>query len=277
VPELPEVETVRRGLAELIVSARIADVEMLGARTFRRVDDRDAFRAVVAGSTVSRVDRHGKYLLIGFAEHPAVELVIHLRMSGQLLWSSSRDGVGRPLHTHAVLHFDGLDGELRFVDPRTFGEWYLTTDRRELAHLGPDALVLASDPDAFAAVVGGTRAAVKPLLMDQRRVAGIGNIYADEIAHRARVRIDRPGSSLTRPARRRLAEATSAILGRAIELGGTTLDDEQYVDLFGQPGGAGGVHAVHARAGMPCPTCGRAITRTVIGGRSAYWCRTCQR
>jgi formamidopyrimidine-DNA glycosylase len=174
--------------------------------------------------------------------------------------------------------FAGMVGELRFVDPRTFGEWYLTVGRAELAHLGPDALALAeADPAEFVRIVGSTRTAIKPLLLDQRRMAGIGNIYADEICFAAGVRIDRPGSSLTVPARKRLAAATGEILRAAVELGGTTLSDAQYVDLYGNAGTAGGSHAVHARAGEPCQRCGRVILRTVIGGRSAYWCRGCQK
>jgi formamidopyrimidine-DNA glycosylase len=273
-PELPEVETVRRELAELIVGARIIDVEMIGARTFRRVADPQAFRSSVVGRMVERVDRHGKYLLVGLGGGD--ELVIHLRMSGQLLWAEA-DPSTRPVHTHAAARLAGLEGELRFVDPRTFGEWYLTTGRRELAHLGPDALELSQRPSAFAGVVGSSRAALKPLLMDQRRLAGIGNIYADEICFLARLRVDRPGSSLSRPALRRLADATHQVLSSAVELGGTTLDDAQYVDLFGNRGRAGGGHAVHARAGEPCPRCGRPIRRGAIGGRSAYWCASCQR
>ncbi len=278
-PELPEVETVRRGLQELIVGATIGGAELLGARTFRRVPDRDDLRRRLEGRTVTHVDRHGKYLLVGLdggGPDGGEELVIHLRMSGQLRWAAG-DRSDRPPHTHAVLHLDGLAGELRFVDPRTFGEWFPTRGRAELAHLGPDALALAADPAAFARVVRSTRTALKPLLMDQRRIAGIGNIYADEICHRSRLRIDRPGSSLSRPAAQRLAEATTAVLGAAVELGGTTLDDAQYVDLFGRPGRAGPGHAVHARAGRPCPSCGRPVRRGVIGGRSAYWCAACQR
>ncbi len=274
-PELPEVETVRRGLAALAVGARVAGVETLGARTFRRVEDPRALAGELTGRTVTHVDRHGKYLLVGLGD--GLELVVHLRMSGQLLWADP--STPRPPHTHAVLHLEGAvpSGELRFVDPRTFGEWYLTHDRDVLGHLGPDALVLAADPAGFARVVGSTRAALKPLLMDQRRIAGIGNIYADEICHRARLRVDRPGSSLSRPALARLAAATIDILETAVALGGTTLADAQYVDLFGNPGGAAGGHAVHARAGLPCPTCGSPVRRGVIGGRSAYWCRRCQR
>lgn len=273
-PELPEVETVRRELSALIVGAQIVELEMIGARTFRRVEDRAVFRSAVIGRTVEHVDRHGKYLLVGLGG--ADELVIHLRMSGQLLWSDADAGT-RPPHTHAVARLSGLDGELRFVDPRTFGEWYLTHARHELAHLGPDALALSHRPAAFTAVVGSTRAALKPLLMDQRRLAGIGNIYADEICHLARLRVDRPGSSLSRLSLRRLADATREVLSTAVELGGTTLDDAQYVDLFGNPGRAGAGHAVHARAGEPCRRCGRPIRRSVIGGRSAYWCASCQR
>jgi formamidopyrimidine-DNA glycosylase len=282
-PELPEVETVRRELSDLIAGHRVATVEMLGARTFRRVTDRDGFTSALIDSTVSAVNRHGKYLLLeitaptqGMSQGLSRELVIHLRMSGQLLWMPTDSP--RPLHTHAVLTFAAMAGELRFVDPRTFGEWFLTVDRAELAHLGPDALALSeSDPVEFGRIVGSTRMAIKPLLLDQRRMAGIGNIYADEICFAAGVRIDRPGNSLSGPARRRLAVATGEILRAAVELGGTTLSDAQYVDLYGNAGTAAGSHAVHAKAGQPCRRCGGEILRTVIGGRSAYWCRGCQK
>jgi formamidopyrimidine-DNA glycosylase len=280
-PELPEVETVRRELADLIVGHQISTVEMIGARTFRRVDDRDGFVRALVSRTVSAVNRHGKYLLVELDGLVRTELVIHLRMSGQLLWAASPGDVPlepRPLHTHAVMTFAAMAGELRFVDPRTFGEWYLTVERAELGHLGPDALHLAeSDQAEFARIVGSTRTAVKPLLLDQRRVAGVGNIYADEICFLAGVRIDRPGSSLSKPARLRIAQATGEVLRAAIERGGTTLSDAQYVDLYGNAGAAGNSHAVHARAGEPCPRCSRAVERTVIGGRSAYFCRRCQK
>jgi formamidopyrimidine-DNA glycosylase len=268
-PELPEVETVRRDLASALVDARVARVTVTGARTVRR-QSADAFAAGLKGARLSTFERWGKYLLIGLDSGRV--LVAHLRMSGQLLLAPTGDApVER--HTHARVRFS--DGrELRFVDPRTFGELFVTSpELPELAGLGTDALGI--DLDAFAKLLATRRARLKPLLLDQRAVAGIGNIYSDEILWAAGLCWYRRADRLRPVEVRRLHSAMTTVLTDAIEHRGSSLGDGQYVDLSGRPGGYQALHNVYGRT--VCPQCARPLQRTVVAQRSHYWCRTCQR
>lgn len=275
-PELPEVETVRRDLDALVVGATVVGVTATGARTVRRTSA-ESLRAGALGRRLVAAHRRGKYLLIELDD--GRWLMVHLRMSGQLLVA---DSPASPLlaHTHVRLALD--DGrELRFVDPRTFGEVAvvdparLAVDAPDLAALGPEPLEL--DVAGLTAVLRPRRRQLKALLTDQRVIAGIGNIYADEIAHAAGVRHARPGSTLTRGELARLHAAMHRILPAAIEARGSTLSDAQYVDLGGLGGGYQERHAVYDREGRPCLGCGRPIVRVAWGGRSTFFCRRCQR
>ena len=267
-PELPEVETVRRDLASALVGARVEQVTVTGKRSVRRQHP-DAFATALTGARFEHIGRWGKYLLVGLDSGQV--LVAHLRMSGQFLLAPSADAPSPP-HTHAHVRFS--DGrELRFVDPRTFGELFVTSpDLPELAGLGPDAL--AVDLTAFAALLRARRARLKPLLLDQRVIAGIGNIYSDEILWTARLRWYRQADRLLPVEVRRLHGAMTAVLDEAIAHHGSSLGDGQYVDLWGQPGGYQERHNVYGRA--ECPACGRPLDRTVVAQRSHYWCRACQ-
>jgi formamidopyrimidine-DNA glycosylase len=276
-PELPEVETVRRGLERHLVGRRITSVDVGRERTVRRTSR----AALVAGATdtvVERADRRGKYLLLPLDSGDT--MMIHLRMSGQVLLA--RAGAVRPPHTHVVLHLD--DGnEAWFVDPRTFGEVvvfdpdHVEVELPELARLGVDPIAEPFDAERLRAAIGGSRRALKPLLLDQHVVAGIGNIYADEILHRARLRPDRAASSLDRRQVRVLHESIVGVLTEAIEAGGSTLGDAQYVDLLGEVGSYQDDHRVYGRGGERCSTCGRGwIRRTVTGGRGTHFCPVCQ-
>ena len=283
-PELPEVETLRRDLLPVVVGRRFTSVSATGVRSVRRSTPSN-FEAALTGALVIGIDRHGKYLLVrlaggglgaaGVPDDSSRTLVMHLRMSGQVLLApSGSTGVDEPLHTHVRLGLDDST-QLWFVDPRTFGELWVTPGvgrPAELAHLGPDAWVDGLPPWPRTRRVG-----VKGVLLDQGYVAGIGNIYADEICHRAGVRVDRSAAQLTRPAFARLHSATADVLDEAVTARGSTLGDGQYVDLLGRVGGFGLRHRVHARAGQPCLGCGKAIDRLVVAGRSAYQCRSCQR
>jgi formamidopyrimidine-DNA glycosylase len=270
VPELPEVETVRRDLAATITGAVVSDVVATGLRSVRRTDP-PSFAAALTGRRITSVGRWGKYLLIQL--EPAGVLVAHLRMSGQLLLVPASDEVRK--HTHVVLGF-GDGRELRFVDPRTFGELFVTTPGLpELAGLGIDAMTLGRD--GLVELLSGRRARLKPLLLDQRVIAGIGNIYSDEILWRARLRWSREAGGLRPVEVGRLHEAITGVLGEAIEARGSSLSDAQYVDLAGHPGAYQERHAVYDRAGLPCVTCGRPIERRVVAQRSHYWCRRCQK
>ncbi len=281
-PELPEVETVRRGLQDRVVGRRIETVEVGRERTVRRTSPR-ALIDGLTGTTVTAVDRRGKYLVATLDSGDAV--MVHLRMSGQLLLADPT--APRPPHTHVVMHLspDG-DGaaDLLFVDPRTFGEVvvfdpdHAAAEVPELARLGLDPL---ADPFTVAdlwALVHPRRTRIKVLLLDQHLIAGIGNIYSDEILHRARIHPDRAADTLTRPAVRRLHQEILDVLGAAVRRRGSTLGDGQYVDLMGGSGSYQLEHLVYGRAGERCGTCGRGIIRRgVAAGRSYHWCPVCQR
>ena len=269
-PELPEVETVRRDLAVMLPGAVVTAAVVHGVRSARR--DPTGFAAAMAGRTLVSFGRWGKYLLIGLAPGDDV-LVVHLRMSGQLLVVPA--DAQAPKHTHVVLAF--ADGrELRFVDPRTFGEMFVTSAQMpELAALGPDALGL--DADGLRTVLAGRRSRLKPLLLDQRAIAGIGNIYSDEILFRAGLRWSRVAGALRPIEIRRLHSAMAGVLSDAVERRGSSLRDAQYVDVSGRPGTFQEEHAVYGRVGQPCVRCGRPIERITVAQRSHYWCRACQR
>jgi formamidopyrimidine-DNA glycosylase len=280
VPELPEVETIRRGVAAEFAGRRITAVAATGARTLRRHADPVGFATRVAGHRLVGVGRRGKYLLLHLDGGDMV--VVHMGMSGQLLMTPADAPTGR--HTHVVLAF-GTGPQLRFVDPRTFGEVFVTTaadERREppeLDHLGVEAL---GDDGAgpgrarLAAVLGPRRVRLKPLLLDQHAVAGIGNMYADEILWHARLRHDRVASELGRAEIGRLGAAMTAVLGAAIAHRGSSLADEQYRDIYGRTGDYQHLHRVYDRAGQPCARCGRPIERVTAYGRSTYFCPRCQ-
>jgi len=280
-PELPEVETVRRDLERLVVGRTVVQARATGRRSVRRYGDGPAalaaFDADVEGTRFTGTGRLGKYLVLHGtrAEDVLSALIIHLRMSGQLIHARPSDPL--VVHTHVRLTLD--DGhELRFVDPRTFGEmWTNPAALPDLGHLGPDALELAAEPRRFTELLRSRRTMVKALLMDQGVVAGIGNIYSDEILHRARVRPDRRGVDLSRPAARRIADITGEVLHAAVDLRGSSLSDAQYVDLAGLPGRAAQLHLVYDREHLPCASCGRPVVRIRFGGRSSYFCRHCQR
>lgn len=266
-PELPEVETVRADVARSYVGHRLERIAVTGRRTVRR--HRPELLGALEGRVLSSVGRHGKYLL--FVWDDGQVMVAHLRMSGQLL--AAQPGAPLASHTHAVLSFSGA-GELRFVDPRTFGELFLSGPA-ELDHLGPDALDV--EVPWLREALAGRRAPLKSLLVDQRVLAGIGNIYADEICFDAHLRPDRPGGSLKSADLRRLARSTRSVLASAITGRGSSLADEQYRDLYGEAGRYQSEHKVYGRLGQPCFSCGREIERVRFGAKSAYLCRSCQR
>lgn len=281
-PELPEVETVRRGIEARVVGRRVGDVTVGRERSVRRVG-REAVITGLSGATVVSADRRGKYLLCGLDTGDM--MMIHLRMSGRVIVAPH--GSPRPPHTHVVLPLaarDGMREEMWFVDPRTFGEVVVYDPAHEgevlpeLARLGVDPIRDPFDADVLGHALRGRRGALKPLLLGQHVVAGIGNIYADEILHRCRMRWDRPVDSLRRPQVRLLAEQTVTVLSEAIEAGGSTLDDTQYVDVEGNTGWFQLNHLVYGREGEGCLTCGKSrIRRVVAAGRSTSYCARCQR
>jgi formamidopyrimidine-DNA glycosylase len=278
-PELPEVETIRRDLEKEIVSKRIKSVEVTGQRSVRRHQNSAEFVERLEGRKVVSVKRAGKYLLIGLDGDKDV-LVVHLGMSGQVLRAKSAK---EPLakHTHVVMTFTQA-GQLRFVDPRTFGELFVTqTDDLdkavpELAHLGFDPVDDVMSWTRFGALLAQRHAQLKTLLMDQKFIAGIGNIYSDEILFAAGLRYDRISDSLSAQEVRRLYRGMVETLSEAIKHRGSSLADEQYRDVFGEIGDYQGQHQVYDREGQACRRCRNEIVRLKIAGRSSYMCETCQ-
>ena len=281
-PELPEVETVRRGIERRAVGRVVERVEVFRERTVRR-QGREAIIDGLTGVRILAARRRGKYLLCDLDSGGV--LMMHLRMSGRVLVVDA--GTERPAHTHVVMHLSADDSgarhEMWFVDPRTFGE-VVVFDRDdaarvapELARLGPDPIVDGLDELQLAGILRGRRGNLKSLLLDQHRIAGIGNIYADEILHRAKLRHNRIPSRLDAPTRKRLVEAIHHVLRDAVAKGGSTLDDTQYVGIDGDPGWFQTEHRVYDRAGERCITCRKArIVRRVVAGRSTCFCPRCQ-
>jgi formamidopyrimidine-DNA glycosylase len=277
-PELPEVEVVRRDLEREAVGKRVKAVDVPTMRSIRRHKTRKQFASRLEGARVTGVERRGKYIICRLDTEDA--LVIHLGMSGQLVRAkTSRTPTAR--HTHVVITFT-QGGQLRFVDPRTFGEMFVTEldglekQVNELSHLGIDPLEAAMSWEDFGAIVRQKRTKLKPLLMDQKFLAGIGNIYSDEILFAAGLRWDRQSDSLSAQEVRRLYRGMVETLQDAVKYRGSSLADEQYVDLFGKPGEYQLHHKVYAREGEACRRCRHVIVRERYGGRSTFYCGACQ-
>lgn len=275
-PELPEVEVVRRSLEPVLLGAELVDVEVRHPRLARR--NRSTFEVEhrLRGATVSRLRRHGKFL-IGDLDRGWM-WVLHLGMSGHL--RTADPGDVEEAHTHVLVRTGG-GMEVRMIDPRTFGfVAVLTPDEWEEAPFsrhGPDALDQLPVTARLVEGLEGRRVPIKARLLDQAFLAGLGNIYADEVLHRARIRPTRPAGSLRPGEVASLRSAIKPVLRAGIRWGGTSLDDLAYL----LPDGAAGRYAlrlrVYGREERPCPRCRSPITRTVVAGRSAYYCPTCQR
>ncbi len=273
-PELPEVETTRRLLAPVMEGATIDRVEVTRDRMLRRQPRPREFADRLVGRTVERLGRRGKFLL-GQVEGDLV-LVVHLGMSGRM--SIDLPSAPQAAHTHVVFRFGSV--EVRMVDPRTFGFVACLTPEEwagsPLARLGPDALDHLPSRDALAALLGRRQAPIKALLLDQRIVAGIGNIYADEILHRARLHPRRPGASLDAGEVGRLRAAVRPVLEAGLTHGGTSLGDLAYLLPDGRVGEFTTQLRAYGRTDLPCLECGAQIERTVVGQRSSHFCPVCQ-
>jgi formamidopyrimidine-DNA glycosylase len=260
------------------VGKKIKAVDVDGMRSVRRHHNRKQFAQRLVDHKITAVDRKGKYLLLRLDGDDV--LVIHLGMSGQLVRAKGKsDAMAK--HTHVVITFT-QGGQLRFVDPRTFGEMFVTEadnvekEVTELAHLGIDPLETAMSWDYFGQMLAARHAKLKPLLMDQKFIAGIGNIYSDEILWGAGLRWDRMSDSLTSEEVRRLYRSMMETLQEAVKHRGSSLADEQYVDLFGRPGEYQQFHNVYAREGESCPRCRHPVVRERVSGRSTFYCSACQ-
>ena len=271
-PELPEVETIRRDLEPLVVSREIEAVEVDPA-TLPLLSDLplDALRAGLVGRRIISLGRRGKYLLFGLDDGQT--FVTHLRMTGRLLWRESN----APEETYERGRIRLAGGhDLRWSDLRKFGTWRLVDDVAEVASkLGPEPL----DPEFTVAylrtLLAGRAAPVKAVLLDQRRVAGLGNIYVDEALFEAGIRPDATAGDIGPAAVRRLHAACRAVLERGIENRGASFRD--YVDAQGAEGRQHMYVQVFRRDGKPCYRCGTTIRRSVVGGRGTHYCPKCQR
>ena len=270
-PELPEVENIVRGLLPLLVGRTIVSAEVNWARTVA-CPAADQFAAQVAGRSVESIARRGKYVVI---QLDTGWLLFHLKMSGRLRWGAAGEAAGP--YTRMALQLD--DGhQLRFDDPRKFGRAYLVDDPAHVTEgLGPEPLDAEFGLEDLRQRLSRRSGRLKPVLVNQEFVAGIGNIYADEILFWARLHPLRHADTLRDDELARLFVALRRVLERAIVGHGTTLDDGGYVDSQGESGQYQDEIAVYGRAGKPCRCCGAPIERIVIGQRSAHFCPVCQR
>jgi formamidopyrimidine-DNA glycosylase len=278
--ELPEVEVMRRDLEKDVVGRRIKTAEVKGSRNamrvIRRHGKRKDFTSRLVGRKLTKVERRGKYVLLYLDSGEA--LVTHFGMSGQF-----QRGNGRVViepHTHVVLTFQ-QGGDLRFIDPRTFGEMFVTTADelgkvKELQHIAIDPLDQVFTWPTFQYLLAQRGAKMKQLLMDQKFISGLGNIYSDEVLFAAGLRYDRLSDTLSSQEVRRLYRAIQETVQDAIKMRGTTLDDEAYVDLFGKPGEYQGELKVYGREGEPCRRCRTPIQTVKVSQRTSYFCPQCQ-
>jgi formamidopyrimidine-DNA glycosylase len=281
-PELPEVETVARGLRAALVGCSIAGVEIQWERSIVLTESRSsqdiavpdpiAFARRLEGQTVADVGRRGKWIVIALDSSDT--LLVHLRMTGQLLLDSGACPDDR--HTRVLFLLD--DGQwLRFSDTRKFGRMVLTANPDDvLGNLGPEPLADDFTAAGLEELLAQRRGRIKPLLLDQRFLAGLGNIYASEALWRASVHPLRRADSLSPAEVERLHEGIRSVLRAAIAEGGTTLADAAYQQANGKPGEFSNQLAVYGREGEPCPRCSAAIERIKVGQRSTYLCPRCQ-
>lgn len=294
-PELPEVETVRRRLEPVLLGARVESLHLGLARLLEGAAPQDL--DLLGGAVCRALDRRGKYLVLHFSgtlqEHA---LVVHLGMSGQLTWHAPDavlvdrfrrlpSGLMAPMgphaadrHTHFRMVFQG-GGQLLFRDPRTFGRLLLAPvaslwELPRMAKLGPDALGVSRATFLERWTTSQGARSVKAVLLDQGFLAGVGNIYADEACHEAGIRPQARSSGLSRPRRARLADAVQEALERGVRNCGTTFRD--FVHPDGTEGGNQEDLRVYARGGKPCLSCGTTLRKGVVATRGTVWCPRCQ-
>jgi formamidopyrimidine-DNA glycosylase len=289
-PELPEVETVRRQLAPLVEGRRLQQVEILDARWSRPLEPHELADAL-RGRRVLELGRRGKYLIWRLEDE--VHLVQHLRMTGAVLCAPKPEpahvrvrielGPRSAAASRAATANDAQAARRRqrlvIVDPRRFGTGELVLGANQLteffaARLGVEPLQEGFTAEHLRTLARGRSTPIKAFLLDQRRIAGVGNIYADEALHRARIHPLRPAGTLTRSQHERLRDAVVAALREGIDARGATIDDFRHVDGF--RGSFQDRFRVHRRAGEACATCGTTIVKMVVGGRGTYVCERCQ-
>ncbi|MDG0808238.1 DNA-formamidopyrimidine glycosylase [Cohnella rhizosphaerae] len=273
-PELPEVETVRRTLSELIVGKRIRAVTVRLPRILQKPDDPDLFGAMLEGRTFTAVERRGKFLRLML---DGLVLVSHLRMEGR--YGLFADDAPLDKHTHVIFHF--TDGTaLRYTDVRQFGTMHLFPAGEELASpplakLGLEPLEAGFTAEALRGSLGRRNTKIKPLLLNQEWIVGLGNIYVDEALHLAGIHPERMAGELKPKDWRRLHEAIVTTLTAAVEAGGSSV--KSYVNGQGEMGMFQHRLRVYGRTGEACPACGHPIAKSVVGGRGTHVCAKCQK
>jgi len=273
-PELPEVETVVRGLRGPLIGRRIAGVRF-GKTDF--IDDPAALSEALPGCRIVRVERYGKFISLALeptdAARTPVQFMIHLGMTGQLMTRRASDAVAK--HTHVFVELDE-DLELRYTDARRFGRMLLVTSEKKAefhSRLGREPLDISEAE--FAELIGKRHARIKALLLDQSVLRGMGNIYTDESLWRARIHPAHEAARLNGEQLKELYRALRRVLAAAIKLRGSSISD--YLDAEGLPGDYQSRHRAYGREGKPCPRCRTPIRRIIVAGRSSYFCPQCQR
>jgi formamidopyrimidine-DNA glycosylase len=280
-PELPEVETVARGLQRAVVGRRILTVT-LGKTDF--IDDPAALERHLPGRRIEAVERYGKFMLLRLShistqgqgsengDAASATLLVHLGMTGMLAPCAAEQSCEK--HTHVCMRLD--DGrELRYIDPRRFGRMAYLPEASlagELTAFGADPLEVSAEE--FATRIRSRHARIKALLLDQRVLRGVGNIYADESLWRAKIHPTRLGTELSKQQVRTLLRVLQQVLRKAIVARGSSISD--FLDAEGQPGEYQRHHRAYGREGKRCYRCGAAIRRTIVAGRSSYFCANCQ-
>ena len=274
-PELPEVEATRRAIEPELLGARIVDAEARRARMVRRQERPADFGDRLVGRRIDIVDRHGKFLMVGVEGD--LTWVTHLGMSGRVAMEDAT--APEAPHTNVLVTF-ASGRQFRLVDPRTFGFVAVYTPdelaESSLAQLGPDAVKELPRSRRLHALLQQRRAPIKAVLLDQRFLAGLGNIYADEALHRAGIAPQRPADEVGIDATVALRKGIVATLAAGLRHGGTSLDDLAYLLPDGRAGEFVSRLRVYGREGEPCRVCGTPVRRRMLRQRSTHWCPTCQ-
>ncbi|MDQ7798794.1 MAG: bifunctional DNA-formamidopyrimidine glycosylase/DNA-(apurinic or apyrimidinic site) lyase [Candidatus Edwardsbacteria bacterium] len=271
-PELPEVETVRRDLTRSLAGKRIERVDILNASSLKGATPK-GFLGGISGRSFIRFDRRGKYLILHLDTGKV--LVVHLKMTGVLQYQQKGDSL--PRAARIIFYFSG-GRRLVFSDQRKFGSIELARDAGSIPSLqkmGPEPLEKDFTPEALKERLGGRRGPIKPLLLDQAIIAGLGNIYAAEALHRAGIAPQRPANQLSGPEIKKLHHAIFQVLGEAIAARGSSVDT--YRDGQGKKGWFQVKHRVYGKQGTKCRRCGGTIVKEIFRGRGTYWCPKCQR
>ena len=271
-PELPEVETVRRGLEKLILGKKITTIDIRYPKMIKT--DLDQFQKELPGQVVKSIGRRGKYLLFYLTDKV---LISHLRMEGKYFYYP--DQVPERKHAHVFIHFED-GGTLVYEDVRKFGTMELLAPELLEAYfvskkLGPEPTVQDFDLENFIGALKRSKKPIKSHLLDQTLVAGLGNIYVDEVLWRAKVHPASPSQSLTRAEATAIHNQTISVLGQAVEKGGSTI--RTYTNAFGEDGTMQDFHQVYDKAGQACSRCGSIIEKIQLGGRGTHFCPKCQR